>query len=64
MPILETMAEIEFCFLYTGEVTDKEVDIFDEKAFIDEKLSFIVKFCLSKNSYRTHNHQEATVRKR
>lgn len=44
VPILETMAEIGMPLLIHGEVTDKKVDIFDrEKAFIDEKLSFICK---------------------
>ncbi len=44
MPILETMAEIGMPLLIHGEVTDKEIDIFDrEKAFIDQKLDFICK---------------------
>ena len=44
MPILETMAEIGIPLLIHGEVTDKEVDIFDrEKIFIDQKLDFICK---------------------
>jgi dihydroorotase len=44
MPVLETMAEIGMPLLIHGEVTDKEVDIFDrEKIFIDKKLSFICK---------------------
>ena len=44
VPILETMAEIGMPLLIHGEVTDKNVDIFDrEKVFIDEKLSFICK---------------------
>ena len=42
MPILETMAEIGMPLLIHGEVTDKEIDIFDrEKVFIDWTLSFI-----------------------
>jgi len=42
MPILEMMAEIGMPLLIHGEVTDKEIDIFDrEKVFIDEKLDFI-----------------------
>ena len=42
MPVLETMAEIGMPLLIHGEVTDKEIDIFDrEKVFIDEKLDFI-----------------------
>ena len=44
MPVLETMAEIGTPLLIHGEVTDKEIDIFDrEKVFIDEKLDFICK---------------------
>ena len=44
MPILEMMAEIGMPLLIHGEVTDKEIDIFDrEKFFIDEKLNFICK---------------------
>ena len=44
MPILETMAEIGMPLLIHGEVTDKEIDIFDrEKVFIDQKLDFICK---------------------
>ena len=44
MPVLETMAEIGMPLLIHGEVTDKEIDIFDrEKIFIDEKLDFICK---------------------
>ena len=44
MPVLETMAEIGMPLLIHGEVTDKEIDIFDrEKVFIDEKLDFICK---------------------
>jgi dihydroorotase len=42
MPILNMMAEIGMPLLIHGEVTDKDVDIFDrEKVFIDEKLDFI-----------------------
>ena len=42
MPVLETMAEIGMPLLIHGEVTDKEIDIFDrEKVFVDEKLDFI-----------------------
>ena len=42
MPILEMMAEIGMPLLIHGEVTDKEVDIFDrEKIFIEQKLDFI-----------------------
>ena len=42
MPILEMMAEIGMPLLIHGEVTDKEIDIFDrEKVFIDQKLDFI-----------------------
>jgi dihydroorotase len=44
MPILNMMAEIGMPLLIHGEVTDKEIDIFDrEKVFIDEKLDFICK---------------------
>ena len=44
MPVLETMAEIGMPLLIHGEVTDKEIDIFDrEKIFIDQKLDFICK---------------------
>lgn len=44
MPVLETMAEIGMPLLIHGEVTDKDVDIFDrEKMFIEEKLDFICK---------------------
>jgi len=44
MPVLETMAEIGMPLLIHGEVTEKEVDIFDrEKVFIDQKLDFICK---------------------
>jgi dihydroorotase len=42
MPLLEAMTEIGMPLLIHGEVTDKNVDIFDrEKIFIDQKLSFI-----------------------
>ena len=42
MPILETMSEIGMPLLIHGEVTDKEIDIFDrEKEFIDKTLDFI-----------------------
>ena len=44
MPILNMMAEIGMPLLIHGEVTDKEIDIFDrEKVFIDKKLDFICK---------------------
>ena len=44
MPTLETMAEIGIPLLIHGEVTDKNIDIFDrEKVFIDQKLNFICK---------------------
>ena len=44
MPVLETMSEIGIPLLIHGEVTDKEIDIFDrEKIFIDQKLDFINK---------------------
>ena len=44
MPVLETMSEIGIPLLIHGEVTDKEIDIFDrEKIFIDQKLDFICK---------------------
>ena len=44
MPVLETMAKIGMPLLIHGEVTDKEIDIFDrEKVFIDQKLDFICK---------------------
>ena len=44
MSVLETMAEIGMPLLIHGEVTDKEIDIFDrEKVFIDQKLDFICK---------------------
>ena len=42
-PILEAMEKQEVPLLIHGEVTDKEVDIFDrEREFIDKKLSHIV----------------------
>jgi dihydroorotase len=44
IPILEIMAEIGMPLLIHGEVTDKQIDIFDrEKVFIDQKLDFICK---------------------
>ncbi|MDC0969296.1 dihydroorotase [Alphaproteobacteria bacterium] len=44
IPVLETMAKIGMPLLIHGEVTDKEIDIFDrEKVFIDQKLDFICK---------------------
>jgi dihydroorotase len=44
MPVLKTMSEIGMPLLIHGEVTDKEIDIFDrEKVFIDQKLDFICK---------------------
>ncbi|MDA9648895.1 dihydroorotase [Alphaproteobacteria bacterium] len=44
MPVLEKMAEIGMPLLIHGEVTDKDIDIFDrEKVFIDQKLEFICK---------------------
>ena len=44
MPVLETMAKIGMPLLIHGEVTHKEVDIFDrEKVFIDKNLDFICK---------------------
>ena len=44
MPILETMAKVGMPLLIHGEVTHKEVDIFDrEKVFIDKNLDFICK---------------------
>tara|TARA_B100001057_G_C22871553_1_gene959228 strand:- start:17938 stop:18978 length:1041 start_codon:yes stop_codon:yes gene_type:complete len=44
MPVLETMAKIGMPLLIHGEVTHKEVDIFDrEKVFIDTNLDFICK---------------------
>ena len=42
MPILEIMAEMGMPLLIHGEVTDKEIDIFDrEKIFIDRHLDFL-----------------------
>ena len=44
MPVLEIMSEIGMPLLIHGEVTDKEIDIFDrEKVFIDTILDFICK---------------------
>ena len=44
MPVLEIMAETGMPLLIHGEVTDKEIDIFDrEKVFIDQNLDFICK---------------------
>ena len=44
MPILETMSKIEMPLLIHGEVTNKEIDIFDrEKKFVDTILHFICK---------------------
>lgn len=44
IPVLEMMAEIGMPLLIHGEVTDKDVDIFDrEKIFIDQNLDFICK---------------------
>ena len=44
MPVLETMATIGMPLLIHGEVTDKNIDIFDrEKVFIEQKLDFICK---------------------
>ena len=44
MPVLEVMAKIGMPLLIHGEVTHKEVDIFDrEKVFIDQNLDFICK---------------------
>ena len=44
MPVLETMTKIGMPLLIHGEVTDKEIDIFDrERVFIDQKLDFICK---------------------
>ena len=44
MPVLETMAEIGMPLLIHGEVTNKEVDIFDrEKIFLENVLSIICK---------------------
>jgi dihydroorotase len=44
MPILETMSEIGMPLLIHGEITDKNIDIFDrEKVFIDNVLDPICK---------------------
>ena len=44
MPLLESMSEIGMPLLIHGEVTDKNIDIFDrEKIFIDTVLNFICK---------------------
>ncbi len=44
MPVLEKMAKIGMPLLIHGEVTHREVDIFDrEKVFIDKNLDFICK---------------------
>ncbi len=44
MPVLETMARVGMPLLIHGEVTHKDVDIFDrEKVFIDKNLDFICK---------------------
>jgi dihydroorotase len=44
MPVLETMTKIGMPLLIHGEVTDREVDVFDrEKVFIDQNLDFICK---------------------
>lgn len=44
MSVLETMSEIGMPLLIHGEVTNKEIDIFDrEKVFIDQHLDFICK---------------------
>ena len=44
MSVLETMSDIGMPLLVHGEVTNKEIDIFDrEKEFIDKKLDFICK---------------------
>jgi len=44
MPILEMMEKVGIPLLIHGEVTDREIDIFDrEKVFIDQKLDFICK---------------------
>ncbi|MDC0092731.1 dihydroorotase [Alphaproteobacteria bacterium] len=42
MPVLEIMSEIGMPLLIHGEVTNKDIDIFDrEKEFIDKNLDFI-----------------------
>ncbi len=44
MPILEKMSEIGMPLLIHGEVTNKEIDIFDrEKVFIENNLEFLCK---------------------
>jgi len=44
MPLLETMSQIGMPLLIHGEVTNKEIDIFDrEKMFIDNVLDFLCK---------------------
>ncbi len=44
MPVLESMANIGMPLLIHGEVTHKEVDIFDrEKVFIDKNLDYLCK---------------------
>ena len=44
LPVLEVMADIGMPLLIHGEVTDKDVDIFDrEKIFLDTKLDMICK---------------------
>ena len=44
IPILEKMSEMGMPLLIHGEVTDKNIDIFDrERVFIDKKLDFICK---------------------
>ena len=44
MPVLETMEKVGMPLLIHGEVTHKEIDIFDrEKVFIDQNLDFICK---------------------
>ena len=44
MPVLEKMAKIGMPLLIHGEVTHKEIDIFDrEKVFIEQNLDFICK---------------------
>ncbi len=44
MPILETMSKIGMPLLIHGEVTNKEIDIFDrEKVFIENNLEFLCK---------------------
>lgn len=44
MPTLEAMTKVKMPLLIHGEVTDKNIDIFDrEKKFIDQYLSLIIK---------------------